>query len=238
MIVTNCNKCSFYENHECQFHMPDILLKTFPMVFNESKFQNDQIYDFYCPYARTAEWLKVKTDAGLSDDAIMNEVLSQKPSYTIIYFVDDNLQNFENNIQILSSNDYGYMYLVSKSQNNNKLYLSILEKYKTKNWKYHAILDQEMTECEIIDMILDASSIETELVYVINNKYSIDQDNIETILNTFNLLRYHQVVFIPEDIFTFHNIVIPMQLWKYKSKRIGLAFEELENDSTIIRFSI
>ena len=241
MIVTNCNKCCFYKDKTCEFNVPDILFNTFPMVFDDKKFQNDNIYDFYCPYARTQEWLDLKmSDESSTINGVMDEVLVQRPSYMMIYFINDNLENFEHNIKILSNNQHGYIYLVSKSnlKIDSKKYISILEDNKVKNWKYHSMVDDEMTECEIIDMILDSSKVETELIYIINNEFRIYQQDLETVLNSFNLLRYHEVVFLPSDIFTFHNIIIPKQLWKHTSKRIGLAFDSIIDDSTIIRLSI
>lgn len=237
MIVTKCENCYFYKDNTCEFDIPQTLLNNFPMVFTSKNIQNNLIYDFYCPYARTNEWIIKKKESANNDQDIIKEILESHPTISVIYFLDNNFDNFQNNLEILKNIKHAYIYIVTKISTDilQSKYLKLIEENKLKNWKFHAILDEAMTESEIIDMILSGAPIKTDIIYTMNNRYKILEDSVNTVLNTFNLLRYHQVVFLPNDIFSFHNIVIPMNLWIYCQERFGLALSELENDNETIK---
>ena len=240
MIVTKCDKCYFYQNKICSFNIKNILLDNFSMLFNHSNMKDDDIYDFYCPYARTNDWVEQKIQSGSTKLEIEKEILSNKPSFTLIYFLDDNEINMMSNLDVLISSGYKYIYFVARQNRviQPKVLIEKIQSKKLQNWKLQYITDNDMTECEIIDMILDGSSYESELIYIINNKESISSEQIDTVLDTFNLLRSHEIVFLPTDILSFHNIVIPTNLWKHKSNRIGLALSLLENDTSAIKLTL
>jgi hypothetical protein len=239
MIVTKCENCYFYKDDVCGFDIPQTLLHNFPMVFSSKNIQNNVIYNFYCPYARTSEWVAQKKEI-VDESGIVKEILESRPTISFIYFIDNNWDNFTTNLSILKNIKYDYIYFVIKNSFdiNKSQYIEFIENNEFQNWKLHAILEDEMTESEIIDMILSSTSIKTDLIYTINNKYEILLDSIDTVLNTFNLLRYHKVVFLPNDIFSFHNIVIPMNLWSNTHERFGLALSSLEEDNETIRLTL
>lgn len=234
MIVTKCENCCFFgSNNVCELNIPQTLLDSFPMVFSAKNIQDNTIYDFYCPYAKTKQWaFEQKQPIDYSS------ILESRPTFCFIYFIDDNFDSFLDNLKVIKNSKYNYIYFVERNSTNKPKYVQSIETQELKNWKFHSILDDEMTESEIIDMILGNSTLPTELIYIINNKYQILSNDIDTVLNTFNLLRYHQVVFLPEDIFSFHNIVIPTSLWSYTSERIGLALTSLETDTETIKFRL
>lgn len=234
MIATRCENCCFFRaNNTCEFNIPQTLLDNFPMVFSSKNFQNNTIYDFYCPYAKTKEWA-----AEQKEPIDYDSILESRPTFCFIYFIDDNIDNFIHNLTVIKNSKYNYVYFVERNNVNKSEYIKKIEQNELKNWKFHSILDDEMTPSEIIDMILGNCNSTFELIYIINNKYQILSETVDTVLNTFNLLRYHQVVFLPNDIFSFHNIVIPTTLWNYSSERIGLALTNLDTDTETIKFTL
>jgi len=247
MIITKCKKCVFAlsENNTqtgCSLNIPSSIIEEYPQTYTqETQRVVDgyyELHNFYCPYARTAEWkdaiLRNKLDI---ETAIYNET---KIRYNLIMLIDDEtIDNLFSNLleSFGGSCPPSYISLITRNIKDNDIQRIIGFVNKIERvcpWKLFNILDNEMTHSETIDFCLENNLLldKYNLLMIINNKYKISNGFMESTNNIVNSFIEKQAVIIPKDLFSFTNIVIPTQLYQAMQNKIGLALDYLDRDES------
>lgn len=177
---TNCKKCVFAikENGiqiDCEHNVKDKITNQFPSIFSNESFQNIDgswtINDFVCPVGRP----KLDSSKTLEENIYDTQKTSQASIY-LIYFIDDNIDMFEKNLQTLNNSFVKPQYIsIIKPKNinikSNKI-VELLNKYSLCKWKIHNLLDN-LNYYQSVDLVLATNTGNN------NTKYYCVWDNSE-----------------------------------------------------------
>lgn len=253
MIVTKCKKCIFATHIDniqtgCSLDIPDLITKAYPAIYNDKLINTANGYyelqNFYCPYARTAEWKQAVEDQnGIVEDVLYQET---KIKYNLITLLNSaNLDNFYINISTFFNQSFApsYVSLISRNigQTDIKTIMSHISKFDNLcEWKLSNILDNEMTHSETIDLALDNNLLTDKynLLMIINNDYIVQKKFPEIVNQTINSFIQKKAVILPKNILSFNKIVVPTSLYEVMDNKIGLVLDHLDHTDDTYKFCI
>lgn len=157
---TKCKECVFLTDNDCFLDIKNKIMSQYPDLYNESNFIIEDgslvINDFLCPVGT-----KVSEDEKRSKDELAElSVNNNIANIYLLYFIDENLEIFENNLRVLKESFVKPVYLSIIKPLGTKLasndIVTLLQKYDVCAWKIHNIL-QELTYCEAVDMVLSTN---------------------------------------------------------------------------------
>lgn len=158
---TKCEKCVFLEDNECSLDIKEKIISQYPEIYNDSNFTIENgflvINDFLCPVG-----MSVPADDDRSKDELAElSVNNNIAQIYLVYFIDENLEIFENNLKTLKDSFVKPAYisvvksLETKIESNH--IVSLLQKYDICAWKVHSLM-RDLTYCEAVDMIFGTNS--------------------------------------------------------------------------------
>lgn len=158
---TNCKKCIFAIKKDgtqidCEHNIKHKLVNQFPSLFSEDSFEivDDSwlINDFLCPVGKS----NIDESKTLEENLLYTQQISQANIY-LIYFIDNNLDIFEKNLQTLKESFVKPKFLsIVKPKNltiQSKEIIYLLDKYGICKWKIHNLFEN-LDYYQSVDLVL------------------------------------------------------------------------------------
>lgn len=158
---TSCKKCIFAikENNiqiGCEHNIKDKIISQFPSLYSDQSFETVDnswvINDFLCPVGRS----NIDESKSLEENLLYAQQISQASIY-LIYFLDNDLDTFEKNLQTLKDSFVKPKFLsIIKPKNLNiqsKKIIELLDKYMICKWKIHNLFE-ELDYYHAVDLVL------------------------------------------------------------------------------------
>lgn len=240
---TRCEKCAFKVIEDniqtgCKFDIINKILNYNNVYSTKNIILDHNSYileNFYCPYARTQEWVDAIQD-NIEDQVVLT---THQKYYMVIIVNDTNIDNclfILNNI--ISETLLPYRISISCIQLN-KENIEKLQQFCINNisklnivWKIHNLLDAESTDSEAVDVALETSlPDEANMICVFNAAFEYKQIYLHNIYDIINMHLYKPVAVVSADQ-AIHNICIPKNLYMAFHKKIGLVLDYMYNDDT------
>lgn len=182
MPTTNCKNCKFVIKNNgfqtgCFFNVKDSLLYNYPDIYSESNFTEKdgywEISDYICTYMRSLDY---ETNDPVSDLANYRNI-----RILLVYFLNDDIDNFVSNIRKLSNSNISPAYLsiigeygISDATVDDTI--DFLNSNSFCNWKLHRLV-RELNEFESVDLALTntARKNKTQFYSVWSNRLPIPE---------------------------------------------------------------
>lgn len=241
---TKCEKCIFKIlnrdgiQNGCKFDVINRILKYNQIYTKDNIILQDTSYtlkNFYCPYARTAEWQKAANTDNITELTLLS---SHQKYYFIIIVRNNNITSTFNILNNILNKNLLPKKISLCGINLEKLNIDILQKFCIDNfnqlnivWKIHNALDKDTTDSEAVDIAMETSlTQDTNMICILNSEASntIDIDEIYEIVN----LHLNKSLAIASADGSVDKICIPNSLYINFHKKIGLVLDYLYNDLT------
>lgn len=250
---TNCKACTF-NNGECELKIPNLLVEQFPFAYKQSNilYQNsklERIINFHCPMALNQDaknYLVLTKNINPENKEEIKSTLKNitRNKYYLIYFLDDNLDQFKNNLDSLYGG-YGdnresnpvlpvYLSIVNISPSLSiKNILPYLDIVPNTDWKIHNVLDKTLNPSRHIDMVLGTNMEKSgcDCVAIWNNKYLLPNRYFDRINDTINYFINKSVYFIPDNMSDFNGLYMPISAYTQHHNNFDITLEMLTQDT-------
>jgi hypothetical protein len=246
---TKCEKCVFAltgDGHQtgCFFDIPETIVTQYASVYNKKQTLVEtssgfwKLMNFTCPLALTTQAKEYLTSNGVDANNIGNTMLElTRHKYYLVYFLDDNLDTFETNLEQLSKHfcKPSYISFVKKTTKHTPLeIMGVLNKYNMCQWKLHDIVEPNLTDSEIIDMILDTNlgTQDTKALSVWYNDCYLPADYFDKINETMNYF-LNKPAYVTANTDGFNGLFLPFAAYTSNHNKINLTLQTLKEDHEV-----
>ena len=255
-MKTKCNKCIFKitdENNKqtsCQLGVTDRIVNKLQLLYNKDNLEVDEttnsyiINDFYCPYARLAEWASVVQDNNPTDESLENIVLKESTiNYYLLVFLSSSDKNYINktldNINNLVSKPRLISFIIRKTNTNIKDNVAkYIEEYNLPiKWKIHFVVD-DTSDNMILDSVLRTGLPPiAALIFVIKNDFTTEQ--IDSSQEIFKHCINKKII-VSEQLTDrdFQKLAIPTSFYTAMDKNIDFVIDEIHRVTDLYNIEI